>query len=447
MKAPASEARTRQVGASAGVDIDYLNRMADFADRTDLVASGGRDAEEIRTILSAVDDTTIRRNGRIALTLTMELPRELDQTAWIRIADTLANDLEETGRPTHWVIHCDPAAHNPHIHLVAAARPVRDGRVTREGVRGRPAEEPIIWNTKEKVREQRRRAANIVNHELDAAGLDYMFHPGRLADTGLVRDPKRRVPARAWYKDGQRDRDPQAVATARAHHTSRRERAANRTSGRIRTGQKRTSVTFQDIARTTEQLESSNFEIKDPSKWIDEHLIAPIRIAFPRERHDTAKALMGELLAARESADWPKGRELKAFLKDTIAPLIRVAASEYPAPEATAPSGTPTKHLANVAKKGAHAAPDRDLLHELQQRNAHLQEELLSLKTRTADEMPATTKQLNYLNDLLKKTKSSLPDSDDPLTQGQVGTWIRELQKRLTSQRERSLRGHAGFER
>lgn len=66
---------------------------------------------------------------------------------------------------------------------------------------------------------------------------------------------------------------------------------------------------------------------------------------------------------------------------------------------------------------------------------------------RSEDDMPATAKQLNYLNDLLKKTKTKLPDSDEPLTKGQIGAWIRTLQQRLINQRRRPPHERADRER
>ncbi|MEQ8227046.1 MAG: MobA/MobL family protein [Rhodospirillales bacterium] len=448
LKAPATDAQTRKAGASAGADIDYLNRMADFADRTDLVASGGRDAEEMRAILSAVDKATVRKNGRVALTLTMELPRDLDKPAWIRIAETLAEDIEETARPTHWVIHCDPAVHNPHIHLVAAARPIRNGRVTREGVRGRPAEEPIIWNTKEKVREQRRRAAQIINRELKAVGLDFIFHPGRLEETGITRKAKRRTPARAWYKDGQRDRDPHAVARARQRHAENRNIPAQRRAAEASLRQEAIQFSFDNISQAIEEIEARNFDLKDPFAWAEKCLIDPARAILPRERNEPAKLILSAILEAKDQDRWPKSRkEMVAYLKDEIAPAIRAVRQVYPATVPTPPQGQPESGPVKNMTPARLFGSTRTVIQQLERRNAILQEELEKAMQRSEDDMPATAKQLNYLNDLLKKTKTKLPDSDEPLTKGQVGTWIRTLQQRFNNQRRRPPHERAGRER
>ena len=54
------------------------------------------------------------------------------------------------------------------------------------------------------------------------------FHPGRLADTGIDREPQRRIPEPAWHERGQRKMNKKRVAKVRKKKAARREELRRR---------------------------------------------------------------------------------------------------------------------------------------------------------------------------------------------------------------------------
>ncbi len=70
------------------------------------------------------------------------------------------------------------------------------------------------------------------------------------------------------------------------------------------------------------------------SAWIDGHVIEPARSILDAEPHEPAQVFLRELVTARDSDDWPKGKDLQAFFSDTIVPLAAAAVADIPAAKA-----------------------------------------------------------------------------------------------------------------
>jgi hypothetical protein len=242
-----SVTKARPIGK--GASIDYLDRTGAYAGKgEELEEVGGRSPADMREILTAVDAGTRRKNGRIAVSIVIELPVELPPARRKAVMDGLADELERRGYPAHWAIHRDP---QPHGHLVTTPRRVIDGQVEPEGTRGAPIERlfgqraDVIW-----VREL---AADLVNRELGAAGIDHRWHPGRLKDTGIDRPAQKRVPERAYHREGQRERDLRAVEAAKTRRerekAAREERAAQRATRAAERAREKGLVPASELAQ------------------------------------------------------------------------------------------------------------------------------------------------------------------------------------------------------
>ena len=107
----------------------------------------------------------------------------------------------------------------PHLHVLATARPLNpDGTVNRESSL-RP------FASKASVRNERANVAALVNEH---CAPEVRFHPGKLADTGIERPPKRRIPQGAFRTGRKQIRaEPEKAAEIEAemYAASRAERA------------------------------------------------------------------------------------------------------------------------------------------------------------------------------------------------------------------------------
>lgn len=192
---------TKAAPVGKGSSVDYLDRTGTYAKKhEDLVAAGGRKAEEMKDTLQRCHDETNRKNGRVAITLVQELPRELEKEGWIDIAEGLALQFEKLGYPVHWAIHNDQENHNPHVHLVLPARPIQDGVILPEGKKGQPSQFHRLFVGKGKVRAFRQKAAEITNDVLQNHGFEADWHGGNFRDVGVNRPAKVRVPQSVWHR-------------------------------------------------------------------------------------------------------------------------------------------------------------------------------------------------------------------------------------------------------
>lgn len=215
-----------QVGTQGGRggSIDYIARQGDYADHDDLVHLEG-DVDELRQALVAVDHAAIWRSGRTAervgISTVLELPLDADLDAQRRVAAALVAYWYDQGHNAIAAVHDEPG--NPHIHVLATARPVQ--RVVDKYVVDRSAPPPL--RGKAAVQAARRDMAAIVN---DHAAPTVRFFGGRDRDLdlpGIVgRPPKKRIPERLWHRESQRERDEAEVARVREAAQARRWEAA-----------------------------------------------------------------------------------------------------------------------------------------------------------------------------------------------------------------------------
>ncbi len=217
------------MGSAAGA-IDYLAREGDFeAKHGDLVHVAGI-SREVKDAIDAVDAGVRIRKGRtaerVAIATVVELPATSTPAAMAEVAAELVSIWHRRGHPAVAAVHSPPAKIdgriNNHIHLVATARPVSDGQVDRS-----PGLVPL--RGKAAVLAERQAIADLVNAVMGRHGVDTeVFHPGRLADTGIDRPARKRVPERQYHIAGQRNRDLEAVEARKAQIAADHAAAAER---------------------------------------------------------------------------------------------------------------------------------------------------------------------------------------------------------------------------
>ncbi|WP_020401170.1 MobA/MobL family protein [Kordiimonas gwangyangensis] len=230
---------TKAAPTGKGASVDYIARIGDYSHKdTDFESAAGRDPEEMREILDAVHNTTKRKNGRIAIPITMELPNDLSATARQQIAARLCAYFEGEGYPAMAVVHGNGKV-QPHLHLLTTGRPVSavaasspnhactqhgDWLIANEGTRGNAQRKRLFADRTQVKLFRRHVAARIINEVLEENGLEGNWHGGTLKETGLDREPKKRIRERDWA-DGRRTRNEVAASLYHAKQECRREAA------------------------------------------------------------------------------------------------------------------------------------------------------------------------------------------------------------------------------
>lgn len=204
-------ARVNPIGRDTGgakkaiAGLDYDARQGKHTKRMDeLELEGGRDREEMAAALLATEVANSRSNGKVALDLEIELPAASTADQRRQIAEWIAEFFEGKGCPTHWAIHSHNSAkaYQPHLHMTTTARPVEQAESgqwigTAPGWKGHPGV-PAAINGPEEMRHFRRQ---IVAGGIKAiTGLDW--HGGRLAETGIDRPAKVRLPMGVYKRIG-----------------------------------------------------------------------------------------------------------------------------------------------------------------------------------------------------------------------------------------------------
>ena len=106
---------------------------------------------------------------------------------------------------------------------------------------------------------------------------------------------------------------------------------------------------IRPIAAAVAGHDPSGQSAKQLSEWLDAEVITPARSALDAETHEPAQVFLREIVAARDSREWPTGKDLQEFFSNTIVPLAAAAVSDLPAPQAQAPA----KPAQNMAQKKA----------------------------------------------------------------------------------------------
>lgn len=190
-----------QGGAARGrAGLEYIDRAERYKDRADeLEAAGGYySREDLATALEAVEASSVRKDALIARTAHIELPADSTPEQRRIAAQALADWFEERGHPTRWAIHASP---QPHVHLITTARAAwrdEDGawQAEPQGMKGRPGKRILAGPIE--THRWRAAVAATINDICEPA---VHFHPGRLADVGIDRPAKVRLPAAEYWRE------------------------------------------------------------------------------------------------------------------------------------------------------------------------------------------------------------------------------------------------------
>ena len=165
--------------------VNYVLRRGEAkAKEADLEHAAG-DRKAVLKAARAIEETSRRRRGktaeRVLVTQTFELPHDASAAQRAAVADAMVADWQARGHAAIAAVHIagekrvGETEFQPHVHVVAASRPVAgSGQVDRS---------QGLWIGKKAVQAERARLAALVN-EICRPAVE--FHPGRLADTGLV---------------------------------------------------------------------------------------------------------------------------------------------------------------------------------------------------------------------------------------------------------------------
>lgn len=223
--------RSVKVAGDAAAPVDYLAREGDYTDRDDLESLAG-DPDAVKSATAAVDEAATKRRGktaeRVLLTGVFDLPAETSFQGREEIARRIVEDWQSRGHAAVAAVHGHGRV-QPHLHFAVTARPViRRPDGSGWDVDRTPCNRLLVG--KGAMRAERRRIARIVN---ETVGRE-IFHGGRLADTGIEREAKRRVPERLFHENDQREIDADVAAKRRDEHTETRRQESERRRQRRR---------------------------------------------------------------------------------------------------------------------------------------------------------------------------------------------------------------------
>ena len=163
----------RANGGSAGEAVDYaLGRGVHWRKAADVLAHGhvGPDLGTWEAVDRAEDKSTRRQTAKVARTLNMALPAELDHEAHVRIAVKKAEALRRRhGVAVVWSIHApneDGDGRNYHLHLVITTRRVDDAG----NIGGKTRELDVAKTSSAHMEAWRQSWQQIVNDQLAQAG-------------------------------------------------------------------------------------------------------------------------------------------------------------------------------------------------------------------------------------------------------------------------------------
>ena len=158
--------------------LDYALRKGESAGKADELEHAAGDPAALLAAAKAIEASAWIRGGeraeRVLVKQTFELPADASPEQRRGIAEAVVDDWATRGHVAIAAVHGNGLV-QPHIHVLASARPVDAvGQVDRS-VR--------LWTSKAEVRKERARIAELVN---EICSPEVEFHGGRLVDTGLV---------------------------------------------------------------------------------------------------------------------------------------------------------------------------------------------------------------------------------------------------------------------
>ena len=192
------ELRRRVTVAREGDDEDELvAREKDLAEALELDAKADElefwagDYDAVRRAAELIEASAIRREGpfaeRLVVMETSELPADTDEEQRAACAEAIVADWNArhgSGHPAVAAVHCNGLV-QPHIHVLASARPIREDGTVDRSVR--------LWagpHARKEMQEERERMADIINRTCEP---EVLFHHGRLAATHIYREPRKRI--------------------------------------------------------------------------------------------------------------------------------------------------------------------------------------------------------------------------------------------------------------
>jgi len=215
---------SRKVGTSVAGLIDYVAAEGDYEGRDDLEGKT-ENLAEFRRAIDAIDAAAKVRKGptaeRVLCSIVTELPSTFDQSQRIEAAERLVEYWEAKGHSAIVAIHGNGKV-QPHLHLAISARPVTVNSIGQIVVNRDTKKRP--FNTKKQIYGERQNVAWIIN---DVAGRE-VFHPGRLADTGIDRMPKRRLTVGEYKAGVNATKNAEIVALQRIEYERRKAEAKKR---------------------------------------------------------------------------------------------------------------------------------------------------------------------------------------------------------------------------
>ena len=172
------------------------------------------DPEEVHRVADLIETSAAVRTGpraeRVLAKQVVELPADTDEEERAEAADALVADWKRRGHPAVAAVHCNGLV-QPHVHVLAAARPVSAAGTVDRSVR--------LWTSKQEVRDERHEVARIVNA---ACKQRVLFNGGRHEDVGIDREPRRSIPRGVRIGEGRTEPDLEKVAEVREMHEKAR---------------------------------------------------------------------------------------------------------------------------------------------------------------------------------------------------------------------------------
>ena len=172
------------------------------------------DPEEVHRAADLIETSAAVRTGpraeRVLVKQVVELPADTDEEERAEAADALVADWKWRGHPAVAAVHCNGLV-QPHVHVLAAARPVSAAGTVDRSVR--------LWTSKQEVRDERHEVARIVNA---ACKQRVLFNGGRHEDVGIDREPRRSIPRGVRIGEGRTEPDLEKVAEVREMHEKAR---------------------------------------------------------------------------------------------------------------------------------------------------------------------------------------------------------------------------------
>ena len=181
-------------GTTTLAALDYALRQGENEGGVLDVESVAGGKQRVLEAAAKIEESARVRTGptaeRILVKQTFELPADSTRGQRAACARAFVDDWAGRGHEAVAAVHVHgEELPQPHLHVLATARPLNpDGTVNRESSL-RP------FASKASVRNERANVAALVNEH---CAPEVRFHPGKLADTGIERAAKKRIPQGAF---------------------------------------------------------------------------------------------------------------------------------------------------------------------------------------------------------------------------------------------------------